>query len=56
MIDTKFSIAHAAGRFDMALNIIDGNSQMFGLMGTENYFSLYKMMNTEEKQRVSDAA
>lgn len=56
MIDTKFNIAHAAGRFDMALNIIDGNPQMFSLMGTENYFSLYKMMNTEEQQRVADAA
>ncbi|MBD5469743.1 MAG: GGDEF domain-containing protein [Lachnospiraceae bacterium] len=56
MIDTKFSIAHAAGRFDMALNIIDGNPQMFGLIGTGNYYSLYKMMNTEEQQRVADAA
>ena len=56
MIDTKFSIAHAAGRFDMALNIKDGNPQMFDLMGTENYFSLYKMMNTEEQQRVADTA
>lgn len=56
MIDTKFSIAHAAGRFDMALNIIDGNPQMFALMSTENYYSLYKMLNTEEQQRVADTA
>jgi len=56
LIDIRFNATHAAGRFDMTLNIIDGNPKMFDIMSVENCFSLYKMMNTEERQRVSDAA
>lgn len=56
LIDTKFDIAYAAGRFDLSLNIVDGNPQMFDLMGTENYYSIYKMLNADEQKRVANAA
>lgn len=56
MIDTKFESAYAAGRFDLSLNIIDGNPRMFGLMDAQNYFSIYPMLNDNERKQVADAA
>lgn len=56
MIDTKFDIAYAAGRFSLTLNIIDGNPQIFDLMGMRGYYSVYKMLCEEEQKRVAAAA
>ncbi len=56
MIDTKFDTAYAAGRFDLSLNILDGNPQIFNLMGMDSYYSIYKMLSNEEQKRVAAAA
>lgn len=56
MTDTKFDIAYAAGHFDLSLNILDGNPQMFELINTKNYYSLYKMLPVDEQKRIADAA
>ena len=55
LIDTKFDIAYAAGRFDLTLNILDGNPQLFNLMGTESYFSLYKMLPEDDQKKLAAA-
>ena len=55
LIDTKFDIAYAAGRFDLSLNILDGNPQLFNLMGMESYYSLYKMLPDDEQKKVRTA-
>ena len=51
MIDTKFDIAYAAGRFNLSLNIIDGNPQIFNLMGMDSYYSVYKMLSDDEQKK-----
>ena len=56
MIDTKFDTAYAAGRFDLSLNILDGNPQMFNLMGVDSYYSIYKMLSDDEQKKVAATA
>ena len=56
MIDTKFDIAYAAGRFNLSLNIIDGNPQIFNLMGMDSYYSVYKMLSDDEQKKIASAA
>lgn len=56
MIDTKFDTAYAAGRFDLSLNILDGNPQLFNLMGMDSYYSLYKMLSDDEQKKLAAIA
>lgn len=56
MIDTKFDIAYAAGRFNLELNILDGNPQLFNLMGMDSYYSLYKMLSEDDQKKLAAAA
>lgn len=56
MISTKFDIPYATGRFDLSLNILDGNSHIFNLMGMDSYYSIYKMLSDDDQKKVAAAA
>jgi diguanylate cyclase (GGDEF)-like protein len=52
----KYDVAYPAGRFDLALNLMDGNPLLYRFFGNRVYFSLYKMLNADEQDKITKLA
>jgi diguanylate cyclase (GGDEF)-like protein len=52
----RFDVAYPVGRFDMSLNLIDGNPIMYRFFDCQVYFSIYKLLDEEEQTKVSAIA
>ena len=54
--DKQFDVDYPAGRFDLSLDLIEGNPLIYRFFGSHVYYSLYKMLNQEEQEALSSAA
>jgi diguanylate cyclase (GGDEF)-like protein len=52
----RFNVDYPAGRFDLSLNMIEGNPLAYRFFGSNTYFSIYRMIEPEEQQKLSDIA
>ncbi len=55
MIEANFDITYPAGRFDMTLNLKEGNPYMYRFFGSNIYFSILKIISEDEQQKLLDA-
>lgn len=56
MVDNKFEAAYPAGRFDLSMDLIEGNAYMYEFFGANIYYSLYKMLDSDEQAKLAAAA
>lgn len=55
MSESAINMVYPAGSFDKTLMVVDGNKQIFDLMGEYVYFPLYKMVREKDIQRLEAA-
>lgn len=52
----RFDVDYPAGRFDLSLNLIDGNPLIYRFFDTKVYFSIYRLLEPEEQEKLSAIA
>lgn len=53
--DKRFDVDYPMGRFDLSLNLMEGNSQMYCFFGSNIYYSIYKLVDEKEQKILEEA-
>lgn len=53
--DIKFDVDYPAGHFDLSLNLIKGNPQMYCFFGSNVYYSIYRLLEEREQKMLEEA-